>query len=112
MRLSLGPVAALGPNDVRVVPLERWAPPKRSLLVVGSLDGPRIYWNVCRHLPIPLDGGAAALPPGEELVCITHGAAYRRADGLCVRGPCVGAQLEAVGLEIEAGELFAIVPAP
>lgn len=54
------------------------------------------YRNLCRHLPVPLDGGTGALlsDDGAHLVCGTHGATYRITDGYCVEGPCEGLSLE------------------
>ena len=95
-----------------IVPYPEGPPPKRSLIVVRVAPGQssqslRAYWNICQHLPIPLDGGAMTLPEGEALVCITHGARYRPQDGLCTAGPCEGASLEPVPITIEEGRVYA-----
>lgn len=72
-------------------------PPWRSVVVLRDGDGLHGYWNVCRHLPIPLDSGAGTLPQSDEvpatIACATHGARFRVADGVCVEGPCAGASL-------------------
>jgi nitrite reductase/ring-hydroxylating ferredoxin subunit len=99
--------AEVRPGAATVVPIPEGTPPRRSLLVVDTPAGLRGYWNVCRHVPIPLDGGMGTLPPGPELVCVTHGAAYRAEDGVCTRGPCVGKALEPVRVWVEDGALFA-----
>ena len=61
----------------------------------------RAYWNVCAHLPIPLDGGSGAVERDDagRLVCSTHGAAYVPRTGACEVGPCVGAHLLPVPVE-------------
>jgi nitrite reductase/ring-hydroxylating ferredoxin subunit len=50
------------------------------------------YQNLCKHLPIPLDGGSGDFFAGDvdTLRCGTHGALYRVSDGFCTRGPCRG----------------------
>ncbi len=54
----------------------------------------RCYENVCQHVPIPLDAGGRQFLDEEGLLeCATHGALYRRSDGECISGPCMGRQL-------------------
>lgn len=102
LRCDLGPISNLDGGAIRLVAF-KGPPPKRSILVLRSLSdgGIRAFWNVCKHLPIPLDGGSGVLPPGAELVCATHGATYRREDGYCTGGPCEGASLESIPLELD-----------
>jgi nitrite reductase/ring-hydroxylating ferredoxin subunit len=66
------------------------------------------YRNLCRHLPIPLDGGTGQLlsADGAHLVCGTHGATYRVGDGLCIEGPCEGLVLHPLSVRLEAGDLY------
>lgn len=66
------------------------------------------YRNLCRHLPVPLDGGTGELlsEDGVHLLCGTHGALYRLGDGTCVDGPCKGAALEPLAVRVEAGEVY------
>ena len=108
MRLLLGD-AALAEGEIRVVWHLRGTPPRKSLLVTCVQGSLRVYWNVCQHLPIPLDAGTGALGSGPDLICSTHGARYRSSDGLCIEGPCEGASLEAVPFEVEAGKIFALI---
>ena len=109
MRLRLE-VADLGPDEARVVPFSAGRPPYMSLIVARTPEGLRAFWNVCQHLPVPLDSGTGFVGPG-DLVCLTHGARYRPHDGYCVAGPCSGARLEAIELTAEAGAVFAEIPA-
>ena len=60
--------------------------------VVRHQGQPRAYRNQCGHVPVELDW-----PPGRffddsglYLVCATHGATYRPADGSCADGRCRG----------------------
>ena len=66
------------------------------------------YRNLCRHLPVPLDGGTGELlsEDGAHLVCGTHGALYRLGDGTCVDGPCEGMALEPLVVRVQAGEIY------
>ena len=66
------------------------------------------YRNLCRHLPVPLDGGTGELlsDDGAHLICGTHGAMYRLHDGYCVDGPCVGLALQKLFVREEAGDLY------
>lgn len=93
-------------GDAVVVPLARSARGiPREAVVVRDLDGtPRAYLNVCRHLPVPLDGGTREFfdYAGTALLCGTHGALYDLSTGYCYDGPCVGASLEALHLVVQA----------
>jgi nitrite reductase/ring-hydroxylating ferredoxin subunit len=65
----------------------------------------RIYVNACPHLGVPLDWTPDRFlsADGQRIVCATHGAEFRIADGLCLRGPCLGERLEAVMIEVRDG---------
>ena len=69
------------------------------------------YRNLCRHLPVPLDGGTGELlsEDGLHLVCGTHGATYRVQDGHCIEGPCEGAALQALAVRRNGGDLYVSV---
>jgi nitrite reductase/ring-hydroxylating ferredoxin subunit len=43
---------------------------------------------------------------GEHLVCATHGALFRPADGACVAGPCAGDRLAPVDVEVREGDVY------
>jgi nitrite reductase/ring-hydroxylating ferredoxin subunit len=61
------------------------------------------YENVCRHLPLPLDydDGRFFTTDGRHFVCQTHGAIYEPLTGLCIRGPCAGAELKKLRIELD-----------
>ena len=101
--VDVGP-ADLIEGHVRVVRIPGRPPPRMSVIVTRSGDAWRAYWNVCQHLPIPLDAGLGRLDDG--LVCVSHGARYRAEDGLCIEGPCRGAFLEAIDVRAMDGRLF------
>jgi nitrite reductase/ring-hydroxylating ferredoxin subunit len=100
-------------GEVRVVALPRGADrrPREALVLLGGDGEPRAYLNRCRHLPIPIDGGSRNFltQDGEHLLCGTHGALYRRDDGLCVAGPCLNLALESLQILEENGVLFLLV---
>jgi len=108
-RLRLEGAEDLPLGASRIVPHPEGAPPRRSLILVRLEAGLRAYWNVCAHLPVPLDSGAGALPPGDALVCLTHGARYATDTGRCLGGPCRGGKLAPVELVQVDGAWFAEV---
>ena len=66
------------------------------------------YLNVCRHQSLPLDFGDGRFfdDTAEALVCVHHGARYAPDSGVCVAGPCVGARLTPLGIELRDGALW------
>ena len=84
--------------------------PWKSIIVVAVEDKLFAYWNVCRHLPIPLDGGEGLLtlvksgvPDDRVLRCISHGATFRVDNGVCEGGPCQGSRLYPLKVQREEG---------
>ncbi len=82
---------------------------EEGILVKLSDGEVRAFKNECRHLPMRLDDRE----PQElwdqsrtHLVCSSHGARYRPADGLCVSGPCKGSHLRELPLVVERDEVF------
>ena len=65
------------------------------------------YLNRCRHVPTELDwqDGRFFDSSGLYLICSLHGALYRPDSGLCVAGPCSGAQLVRIELIEAAGQV-------
>lgn len=65
------------------------------------------YVDTCRHQARSLSyGDGQVLDVGEGLlVCRHHGARYVPRSGVCIEGPCVGAQLTALALELREGAL-------
>ena len=66
------------------------------------------YQNTCRHIPITLDYGDGRFfnSAGTHFVCQTHGATYLPLTGVCVEGPCVGAALKNLQVEVVEGEIW------
>lgn len=65
------------------------------------------YVNSCPHVGSPLDfpPDRFLTPDKHHLRCATHGAVFTIDDGLCVAGPCPGARLSSVPIEIDAGTI-------
>ena len=78
--------------------------PVRGFVVraAGEIRG---YVNDCPHAHHPLN----LLPhrfltaDGALIVCSSHGALFEKLTGVCVAGPCAGAFLRRIPLQIEAG---------
>ncbi len=66
------------------------------------------YQNVCRHIPITLDYGDGRFfdSKGTHFICQTHGATYEPLTGKCIAGPCVGASLKKLDVEIVREEIW------
>lgn len=108
-RVRLLEVSALVLGEGRVLPHAGPAPYRSILLVLGP-EGPRGFFNVCEHLPVPLDGGAGEAPVlGGDWICRTHGARYELYSGYCHSGPCRGRSLVPLRLELEDGVVYAWV---
>ncbi len=45
---------------------------------------------------------------GEHLLCATHGALFRVADGFCLEGPCAGKSLKLAAIRIVDDEIVLI----
>lgn len=76
---------------------------------VALFDGQIVaYENLCRHIPLTIDYGDNRFftTDGRQFVCQTHGAIYEPLSGLCVRGPCEGASLRKLEIEVSEGKIF------
>jgi nitrite reductase/ring-hydroxylating ferredoxin subunit len=82
--------------------------PITALLLRDDSGAIVAYRNLCRHLPVPLDGGTGDLlsEDGAHLICGTHGATYRLYDGYCVDGPCEGLSLQMLHVREDRGDLY------
>ncbi|MFT4257181.1 MAG: Rieske (2Fe-2S) protein [Pseudoxanthomonas sp.] len=85
-----------------------------SLILYRDGDDVRAWLNVCPHAGRRLDWAPGRFLLGKDgtLVCAAHGAAFELAGGLCVSGPCRGAALRAVEVEVAGGEVKLSLRAP
>ena len=106
------PRAELVQGEVRPVDLPRGSDgrPREALVLLGSDGEPLAYLHRCRLLPVPIDGGTRQYltHDGAYLLCGTHGALYRRDDGVCIAGPCLHLALEPLPLREEQGLLYVL----
>ena len=70
------------------------------------------YVNRCRHLSLSMDWVDNHFFSADEryLICANHGATYEPTTGECVWGPCFGAYLQGVPLEVSEGKVIAFCP--
>lgn len=66
------------------------------------------YRNQCPHTGGPMDWvpGQFLTEDGGLIQCSLHGALFRIGDGFCVSGPCAGASLVPVQVEIQGNDVF------
>lgn len=78
---------------------------EESFIVVRRGDRADIYLNACPHQGTPLENplGRVLDDSATHLVCSTHGARFRLADGFCVAGICQGLSLRAVPSALRDG---------
>ncbi|MEK9673852.1 MAG: Rieske 2Fe-2S domain-containing protein [Rhodospirillaceae bacterium] len=67
------------------------------------------YVNSCPHIGSPLDftPGKFLTADGAFILCSTHGALFRIADGHCVSGPCAGETLNPVYIAVHKNQVIA-----
>lgn len=90
----------------------------------GSRGEPVVtaWANACLHQPLPLDvthdaewvtPGVRAAPMDDgrvHLLCHSHGALYRTADGYCISGPCEDQRLVRLAVAVEGTQIAVILP--
>lgn len=78
-----------------------------SLVLYRHGSEVRAWLNVCPHAGRRLDWAPGKFLKSKDglLVCAAHGASFELEHGLCVAGPCRGAALRAVAVEVREGEV-------
>jgi len=76
-----------------------------SLIVYRDGNNVRAWLNVCPHAGRRLDWAPGKFLKSKEglLVCAAHGASFELLHGECVAGPCRGASLRRVQVEVRDG---------
>jgi len=79
----------------------------RMVLVVRRGGALHAYENACPHMGTPLNFLADRFfdRNGEHLLCATHGALFRVADGFCLAGPCAGKSLKPAAIRIAGDDI-------
>jgi nitrite reductase/ring-hydroxylating ferredoxin subunit len=98
------PLHELGDPDARGFTAGRGDWPLRGFVVRRGAEL-RAYVNHCPHAGHPLNlRPHGFLAPGSPLIlCSSHGALFEMETGLCIAGPCPGAQLRPIALRVERG---------
>ena len=70
------------------------------------------YVNRCCHIAISMDwvDNRFFTLDNRYLICANHGATFEPTTGECIWGPCVGAHLQSVPLEISGKGIIAFCP--
>lgn len=80
--------------------------------LVNYEGGLYAYVNRCRHIALTLDwvDNRFFTEDGRYIICANHGATYEPKTGECIWGPCLGAFLQRVLLEIAEEKVYAVCP--
>jgi nitrite reductase/ring-hydroxylating ferredoxin subunit len=75
-----------------------------DIFLIADGDAVRCYLNICPHQGTPLDIKPDTFLDHEReyIQCTTHAAKFRKHDGLCVDGPCLGRALVPVPISVAA----------
>jgi nitrite reductase/ring-hydroxylating ferredoxin subunit len=67
----------------------------------------RAWLNICPHAGRRLDWAPGRFLTSKDglLVCAAHGASFELGQGECTAGPCRGASLRAVAVEVREGQV-------
>jgi nitrite reductase/ring-hydroxylating ferredoxin subunit len=95
-------VAALSPGRTATFRLAREGR-LVECFIVNTDGGFHAYVNRCPHAGTNLDlwPNEFMTEDGRHLLCSTHGAIFEPHTGVCVEGPCPGARLDVLGVEVE-----------
>ena len=79
-----------------------------SLILFREGDAVRAWLNVCPHAGRRLDWAPGQFLRSRDglLVCAAHGASFELNGGECVAGPCRGASLRAVAVDLRDGQVY------
>jgi nitrite reductase/ring-hydroxylating ferredoxin subunit len=84
--------------------------PGRTLPCFAVAFGSEVfaYVNICPHKGTELDWqpGEVFDDSGLYLLCATHAAMFEADSGRCVGGPCTGARLTKVAVEVKDGQVL------
>ena len=80
-----------------------------SVFVVRRGETVRAFLNRCPHAghELNLRPNEFLTRDGDLIMCRSHGAQFRIDDGLCVLGPCPGAFLQRIAIDVVDGNIVA-----
>ena len=102
---------ALGPGGTVRFRLQHRGKPVDGFMV--NVDGAyHAYVNRCPHAGTILDlwPNEFFSEDGRYLLCSTHGALFEKHTGVCVEGPCPGARLDLLTVEVDGASLVVRCP--
>ena len=110
---AIAPLDAVPDGGARGASVES-AGARRALILIRRGGRVFAYVDACPHLGTPLETFPDRFidATGRYLLCSTHGALFRFADGHCVFGPCLGKALAAVPVAVENGAIVLTGPIP
>lgn len=81
---------------------------KTDIFIIRKEDEVYAYQNICPHAQAPLEWNPDKFldEQKENIICAMHGAKFNIHNGNCISGPCGGAALTRVAVEIVDGEVF------
>jgi nitrite reductase/ring-hydroxylating ferredoxin subunit len=100
------PAAEIPPGTSAKFPVE-WRGSRVEGFVVNFDGRYRAFVNRCAHAGTPLDWWPNEFftDDGRLLVCATHGALFEPDSGRCAGGPCGGAALWPLGVQVEGDRI-------
>ena len=89
------------------VTLEGAGGARREIVVIRRGEDVFGYVNACPHIGTALETFPDQFLTRDrrEILCTTHGARFRIADGYCVVGPCQGLSLTTIAIRLRDGEV-------
>ena len=80
---------------------------EREVILVRADDGVHAWLNYCQHYThINIDKGPGAEMRNGELICENHGAYFESDTGFCTFGPCEGAYLNGIDIEVNDDGIY------
>jgi nitrite reductase/ring-hydroxylating ferredoxin subunit len=81
---------------------------EREAILVKLGDGSIAGWlNYCMHwTDVKLDTGSGAPVRNGQVVCRKHAATFEKDSGVCTHGPCEGAELDPVRVDVRDGDVY------
>lgn len=79
---------------------------KKEAIITEYQDDYKCWLNYCKHITdVKIHKGNEPPVRDNELVCHNHGAMFNFEDGLCTYGPCKGARLDPINVEVKCGSI-------
>ncbi|WP_336034644.1 Rieske (2Fe-2S) protein [Halobacterium yunchengense] len=82
----------------------------REAILLSLSDGTvSSFLNYCMHwTDVKLDTGDGAPLRNGDVVCRKHAATFEADTGVCTHGPCEGAELDPVAVDVRDGDVYLV----